>query len=842
VSALPVPLRIAARELRGGLKGFRIFLACLALGVAIIAGVGSLAEGVRTALREDARLLLGGDVEVSFTHREMTEDQRAALRAGGAVSRFAEMRAMGRTDDRRTLIELKAIDEAYPLLGDLMLETGPASRQDLANILGERDGARGVALERATMTRLGVNIGDTVRIGDAALVVRAVIVQEPDRTTNPITLGPRAMIAYDALASTGLVQPGSLVRYAYRVRLDRPEEARDFVRGLTAQFPDAGWRIRGLTDAAPGLQRWIDRIAMFLTLVGLTALLVGGVGVANAVRNYLDGKRHTIATLKCLGVTGRAVTAVYLTQIMALALLGVFVGIILGVALPALFGPLVARQVGVTARFGLYPAPLLLASLFGLLIALAFSLWPLGRAREIAPAALFRDIVAPTRSWPRPAIVLGTAASLAALAALTVMTTPDRFLALWFVLGAAGTFVLFWLAARAVAAVARHLRRIRQPAMRLALANMHRPGSTTPSIILSLGLGLTVLVLITQIQGNLLRELRTQLPAIAPSFFFIDIQPDQLAQFETAVRATPGLIDLRHVPSLRGRITRLNGTPIDQVRVSPEAQWAIGSDRGLTYAAHPPQDTRIVAGEWWPPDYNGPPLVSFDVNLARGMGLNLGDTITINVLGIEVDARIANLRVIDWTSLGINFTLVFAPGTLEGAPQTFIATAAVPRGQEDDLERRITEAMPNVSSIRIRNALATIEGVLSSIADAARVTAAVTLIAGILVLAGAMVATQRRRIYDAVVLKVLGARRRDVMVAFLIEFGLIGLAAGVVAAVIGTICAAGVMAAYFRFAFVPDMPMVATIVLTAVWVAGVLGLAGTWRALGQKPAPVLRHA
>lgn len=842
MNALPVSVRIAARELRGGLKGFRIFLACLALGVAIIAGVGSLAEGVRTALREDARMLLGGDVEVSFTHRQMTDEQRAALRAGGPVSMFAEMRAMARTDDRRILVELKAIDSAYPLLGDLTLETGPVTQQALGALLAPRDGLAGAVLERTTMTRLGLNTGDRIRVGDAEFAVRAVIVQEPDRTTNPITLGPRAMIAYDALASTGLVQPGSLIRYAYRIRLDAPDQAGAFVRGLTTRFPEAGWRIRGLTDAAPGLQRWIDRIAMFLTLVGLTALLVGGVGVANAVRNYLEGKRHTIATLKCLGVTGGAVTSVYLTQIMALALLGVVIGLMIGAVLPAIFGPLVAQQLGVAARFGLYPAPLLLASLFGVLIALAFSLWPLGRAREISPAALFRDIVAPTRIWPRRSLMLGTVVSLAGLAALTILTTPDRFLALWFVLGAAGTFLLFWLAARLVAAIARSLRRLRQPAIRLALANMHRPGSATPSIVLSLGLGLTVLVLIMQIQGNLLRELRTQLPAIAPSFFFIDIQPEQWEPFQAAVRATPGLIDLRHVPSLRGRITRLNATPVDQVRVAPEAQWAIGSDRGLTYSATPPQDTRIVEGAWWPTDYSGPPLVSFDVNLARGMGLNLGDTITINVLGIEVEARIANLRVIDWTNLGINFALIFAPGTLEGAPQTFIATASVPRSQEDDLERRITEAMPNVSSIRIRNALATIEGVLTSIGDAARVTAAVTLIAGMLVLAGAMVATQRRRIYDAVVLKVLGARRRDVIAAFLIEFGLIGLASGLVAAVIGTICAAALMAVYFRFAFIPDLPAVAAIVLIAICVAGALGLAGTWRAMGQKPAPILRHA
>jgi putative ABC transport system permease protein len=580
---------------------------------------------------------------------------------------------------------------------------------------------------------------------------------------------------------------------------------------------------------------------MFLTLVGLTALLVGGVGVANAVKNYLDGKRATIATLKCLGAPGTLIIRIYFAQIMILAVIGVAAGMAIGAVVPAIAGPLVASQIGVAVRTGLYPGPLLLAAAFGVLTATAFSLWPLARAREIPPAALFRDLVAPERRWPRFSYIALTALAIAGLAALTIGSAVDKKLAAGFVVAAAATFVLFRAAAWAIAAAARRVRGLRRPGLRLAFANMHRPGSPTGGIVMSLGIGLTVLVVITQVHGNFARELREQIPAIAPTFFFIDIQPDQVAAFDQIMRM-PGVRHMQRVPSLRARITALNGVPVETARIQADVRWATGSDRGLTYSTTPPEGSRVVAGEWWPADYSGPPLISFDANLARGMGLGVGDTMTFNVLGVEIEARIANLRAIDWSSLGINFTTVFAPGALEGAPQTWLATASVAPEAEDEIERLVTEQLPNASTIRVRAALATIDAMLGTISDAAGLTAGLTLVAGTLVLAGAMAASQRRRIYDAVVLKVLGARRRDVVAAFLIEFGLIGLAAAVVASAIGTVCAYVLWGIYLRVPFVFLPQTVIAVAVFAVLLVGGLGLAGTWRALGQKSAPVLRNA
>ncbi len=831
--------QLARREMRGGIRGFRVFMACLMLGVAAIAGVGSLADGVREGLRRDARMILGGDVELSFTHRSTTPEQAAFLASSGRVSEVLEMRAMARTADERALVELKAVDPVYPLVGTIDV----AGTRDLAAALARgADGRWGAAVEPAALTRLATSVGGTIRVGDAEFVVRATVENEPDRSANLFTLGPRVMIAREALGATALEQPGALIRYISRVVLAPGTDAQAWIEALKARFPDAGWRIRGESEAAPGLQRWIDRIAMFLTLVGLTALLVGGVGVANAVRSYLDARTASIATIKCLGAPGRLVLRLYLIQILAMAALGIAAGLVLGAAVPALAGPLLAERLGVEAGAGLHPPALVLAAAFGVATALAFALWPLARARETPPAALFRDLVAPTRRWPRAIYVWASAGAIAVLAGLAVATSIDRKLGLAFCVASVVCFAVFRLAAWLVSLAARRAGHVRNPALRLALANMHRPGSPTPGIVLSLGLGLTVLVLIAQVQGNFQRQLEEQLPQMAPSFFFIDIQPDQLAAFDRLVAGYPGIGEIRQVPSLRGRIVRLNGVPVEQAVVAPEAQWAVGSDRGLTYTGRMPPGTRLVAGDWWPEDYAGPPLVSMDAQVARGMGLGLGDTITINVLGREMEAKIANLRAIDWTSLGINFTLTFAPGALEGAPQTWIATAQVDAAGEDGLERAVTAALPNVSSIRVKRALATARDTIAAIAVAARATAAVTLAAGTLVLAGAILATQRRRTYDAVMLKVLGATRADVMRALLLEFALTGAAAASVAAVLGTLAAYLLISNYMRidFALLPGT-LAATIAGAAASVAAI-GLAGTWRALGQKAAPLLRNA
>ncbi|MCC7275479.1 MAG: ABC transporter permease [Alphaproteobacteria bacterium] len=832
---LPLAFRLARRELRGGIAGFRLFVACLALGVAAIAGVGSFAAAITAGLDADARRLLGGDVELRSVHRPIAEAARAALLAAGRVSEVVEMRAMARAGDRRTLVELKAMDDAWPLVGTV--ETEPAGGPEALL----RGPGRGILLDPALLGSLRVAVGDHVRIGDAEFTVRGTLLREPDRATTGIALGPPVVIRDVDMAATGLIQPGSLVSYRYRLVLPPGRDAAAFADALTARFPDAGWRARTPATAAPGLRSFIERLALYLTLVGLTALLVGGVGVANAVESFLERKRTTIATLKCLGAPAGTVLATYLIQVLAMAGLGVGIGLLIGAALPWAAAAAVGDHLPVAARTGLYPGPLALAAAFGMLTALAFALWPLGRARAMSAAELFRELVRPGRGRPAAAIVVAVGAAAAALAALAIASAPDRRLALWFVIGVGGGMALFRAAGWAVMAIARHLPRPGRPALRLALANLHRPGAATPSVVLSLGLGLSTLVAVALVQANMERQVREAMPAAAPTFFFIDIQPDQVAAFDALVAAHPGVERQDRVASLRGRITRIKGVPVDQAKVAPEAEWALRNERGLTYAAAPPAGSEVVAGEWWSADYRGPPLISLDAEIAKGLGLAVGDTMTINVLGREVTARIANLRRIGWTSLAINFTIVFAPGTLEGAPQTHIATARVSPDQEAALLNAVTDRFVNVSGIRVRDALDAVDGMLGDIAMATQATAAITLAAGLLVLAGAFAAGHHRRLRDAVILKVVGATRRQVLSAYLAEYGMLGLATAVVAASFGTLAAWFVLTGVMRapWAFLP-LPVAVT-AAAAVAATLAFGFAGTWRALGRKAAPFLRN-
>jgi len=833
-------LRLARRELRGGLAGFRIFLVCLMLGVAAIAAVGSVASAVRGGIAADARALLGGDVDVELNQRPASAAQIAFFAAAGELSATAGMRAMARpaAGGARVLVELKAVDGRYPLYGAVTL----SPEMKLAAALARRDGAWGAVAEAALIDRLGLRLGERIRVGTIDYELRAILAREPDRSAGLFSLGPRLMVGYDSLEATGLVQPGSQIHHHYRVRLAPGAGAAGWIADLNAAFPDAGWRIRGPDDAAPGIKRFVDRAGLFLALVGLSTLLVGGVGVGNAVRTYLEGKTATIATLKRLGAPGGLVFRTYLALVMGLALGGTALGLVVGGLAPAAMAGLLGDRFGVALRVALYPGPLLSAAVFGLLTALAFSLVPLTRARDASAAALFRGALAPVRWRPRAADAAALALTAAALAGLAIGTATDRRLALWFVAAAATALVVLRVAAWAASAAARRLNGgTRGPRLRLGLANLYRPGAPTGSVVPSLGLGLTVLVAVGLVHGNLVRQIEETMPAAAPSFYFIDIQPQQTAAFDALVAAQPGAAELYRVPMLRGRIAALAGVPVERIAPPPELAWVLRGDRGVTWSATPPPGTRLVAGDWWPAEYRGPPLISLDAEVAAGFGLTLGDSVSVNVLGREVTGTIANLREVDWATLAINFVMVFSPGLLDDAPQTHIATVRVAPEAEADVQRAVTDRFANVSAIRVKEALEAVGRMIGAVSTAVGATAAVTLLAGVLVLAGAVAADHRQRVYDAVVLKVLGATRADIAGAFLIEYGLIGLVAAAVAAALGS-----AVGHYFvtrvlhgDWVFLPGVVAVAALLGAALALA--LGFAGTWRALGRRAAPLLRN-
>ncbi|MFO0161815.1 MAG: ABC transporter permease [Alphaproteobacteria bacterium] len=831
MSNLSLAFRIARRELRGGLRGLRIVLACLALGVAAITAVGTLRAGVDAGLAADGARILGGDVEIASPYRPLTEAPRAWLAARGArISEVVTLRAMAVAESgQRMLVEVKAVDGAYPLFGTL--EVQPPVALAAGDIL----------LDPFIAEKLEVAPGAVLRIGEARFTFSATIAQEPDKVASPSLLGPRAMIALASLAETRLIQPGSLVTYEYRLALPPGVDRQRFIADLRRDFPESGWRIRSSDVAAPGVNRFLDRAAFFLTLASLTALLVGGIGIATGVSAWLEQRARTIATLRCLGAPPSLIFTTYLLQVMALALLGIVLGLVIGFGLTWAGAAALASILPVAPRIMPYPVPLLLAAAYGLLTALAFTLWPLGRAGSIPGAALFRDVVAPSSGRPSLGILAAILAAAGALSALVIGTAENPRFAAMFIVAVIGTLLLFRLGAGALMALARRLPHARRPALRLGLANLHRPGAPTPLMLVSLGVGLTVLAAIALIEGNLRRQLANEMPAAAPNFYFIDIQSDQIQAFEALARAQPGVTEIRSVPNLRARIVAVNGVPAEQVNATPETAWALRGDRGLTYSATPPEGAKLVAGAWWPPDYSGPPLVSFDAQLARGWGVGVGDTITVNVLGRDITLKIASLREIAWRGLGINYVLVASPGLLSAAPHTHIATMRNDVAQEATLLRLLTDRFPNVSGIRVRDALDQVVGLLEKIGFALSAVAGITLLAGLLVLAGAVAAGQRRRIRDAVVLKTIGATRGQIRASFLVEFGLLGLTAGLLAAAAGTAAAWGVVRLVMRadWVFLPGTLAITVLACMAITLG--FGYVGTAFALRAKAAPLLRN-
>jgi putative ABC transport system permease protein len=842
VNRIAFALRLARRELRSGLSGFRIFFACLVLGVAAIAGVGSLAQAMLTGLAAQGRELLGGDVSVELVHHTATPSELTFLSRNGRVSQTVSLRGMAYAlkdgaEAERQLIELKAVDRAYPLYGAVAL----TPRAQLQRILACNGNVCGAVAEQTLLDRLHLSVGGRMRIGLQDFRIAAVLQSEPDRISGGFSLGPHVLISTAALKRTGLVVLGSLIEYRYRVAMRPQASPAQFHAAAKSAFPDAGWEIRDRNDAAPGLRRFVEQITMFLTLVGLTALAVGGVGAAQAIGAFLDRKRAEIATLKSLGADGALIFLIFFAQVMAIALLAVVVGLAIGAALPFGVATLYGTKLPTPARFAIYPAPLMLAALFGLLSAVAFSVPPLARTREIAPASLFRDIVAPVRMRARlPYLALGGVVALAVLA-LALFISPSPIFAAWFLGGIAGALLVLRLIAAALRFVLRRLPRPRRAGLRLAIANLTRPGAATAGVIVALGLGLSLLATVMLIDRTISAQVEESLPGKAPTFYFIDIQPDEAAAFDRTIARFRSAEDYKRTPMIRGRITALNGVPSAKAKVDAGARWALNGDRGITYAAAPPKGTDITEGKWWPPNYAGPTLISFDAELAEGMHLKLGDSITLNVLGREMQGRIANFRDVDFSNGRQNFVLILSPGLIDKAPHTFLATVRVPPRDEEPMYRTITDRFPNISTVRVKDAIAQVNGLLQQLGDGVRAASLVTILAGLLVLAGALAAGQRARIYDSTVLKVLGATRARIASVYAMEYGLIGLITAALALGAGTLAAWLVAREVFDVPFAFDLGAALLTVVGGAAATLLFGLAAAWSALSTRPADHLRN-
>ena len=834
--SLALAARFARREMRGGLRGFRLFLACLALGVAAIAAVGSVRAAIEAGLAREGASLLGGAAELDFTYRFATDVERAWMQTrADAVSEIVEFRSMAVVGDDRALTQIKAIDDLYPLVGQV--ELVPA--MPLETALSVQDGVPGAVMERALSDRLGLVPGDRFQLGNKTFRFSAALTREPDSAASGFALGPRTLLKRAALEGSGLLSPGTLFNSKYRLALSPDADLAALQAQAEAAFSNAGMRWTDARNGAPGVAQFVDRLGAFLILVGLSGLAVGGVGVAAAVRAYLQGKTAVIATLRALGASRATIFQTYFIQIGTLSVVGVALGLTLGAFVPLLLAPVIEARLPVPAAFTLYPQPLIEAALYGLLTALVFTLWPLARSEDVRAATLFRDAWTGARPLP-PWRYLGVIFMLTVtLIGLAGWFNGSWWLTLWTLGGIAAALAILAISAALLRFLAGRLARLSRgrPRLRWALAAISGPGEGASAVVLSLGLGLSVLAAVGQIDGNLRTAISGNLPDVAPSYFFVDIQKDQMSGYSRRLESDPAVSRVDSAPMLRGVITRINGNPATEVAGD---HWVLHGDRGVTYAATPPPRTKITAGTWWTEEYAGPPLISFAAEEAEEMGLKIGDTLTVNILGRDITGTIASFREVDFSTAGIGFILALNPAALAGAPHTFISTVYAEEQAEAAILRDLAREYPNITAIRVRDAIDRVSSVLASLAAATSYGALATLVTGFIVLIGAAAAGASARTYEAAVLKTLGASRRQIAASFILRAALLGLFAGGVALFAGILGGWAVSRFVMETDFTVIWPSALLIVAGGISATVLAGLGFALKSLNARPAQVLR--
>ena len=829
---LNILARLALAELRSGLQGFRIFLACLFIGVASIASVGALSNRLSEGMRQEGQPLLGGDIEIAMPYRALNKAEEDYIRGLGKVSQVLTLRGMASAQGKAALVEVKAVDQLYPLYGQFELASG----ENLQALLSEGK----VVVDPLLLQRLGLASGDKIKLGETEFIIATTIKKEPDLISSGFAFGPRLLLSHESLKKAALLQPGSLANLRFKIALDNSQNWQSLTESTKEKFPDSGWRVRGRDQAAPQLTRGLDQLTLFLTLAGLTTLITGGIGIANAVKAFLDGRQKTIAIFKSLGATRAQVLGIYLIEILLVASLGIAAGLIFGMFMPLLVAYLASDLLPIPIATGIAWPALLLAAIFGYLAVFAFALWPLGRAIEGPAAILLRGGENIRKQLPDKRLWLIIALCFVALSALAYFGFSARMITLYYLAGLAIAFVLLAILGQLMMKATQYIPRPRQPVFALALANLYRPGSATPAMTLALGLGLTLFVAIGQVQLSLSRELQMNLPQRAPSFFFIDVNDAIEPAFSAALQAQEGVSDIERVPRLMGRITKVKDLDASEVKPTGDGVWALRGDRGITYSQDIPENSKLVAGEWWPKNYQGPPLVSMTKDVAEGIGVTVGDQIGVNVLGREITATISSLREVEWRSLGINFVLVFDPSALAGAPKSWLMTAQVPPASEGDVLNQLALEFPAVTAVRVRDALDVAETIITGFLRGLDAGSIVTLITGTLVLMGALAGSVASRARDAVVLKTCGVTRRELIAAFAVEYALIGFVAACFALITGSLAAWAQLYWVFEVNLIFAPLSAGLTAFMALMIAILAGLMVTWRALSLPPAQILR--
>ncbi len=825
-------LQIAIKDLKGGFRRLVIFLLAIIIGVSAIASVQIISSSVKSALKRDAKLLLGGDIEVSQLYASLSDEELAYVKTLGEVSLVSELRTNARANGRTSLIELKVVDGNYPLIGKVEL----VDKSSLKEVLK----AGKVVIADDLSTRLNVSVGNALNIAGNNMVIGAIIKKLPDVVSDIFVLGPKVLMSQETFKSTVLSQPGSLIKYRYRILLKEEYLGQDMEAKLKARFPKASWRIRNYQNINPSLNDNIQNLTMFFAFAALSALLTGGIAISSSVTAYLNRKQNIIAILKTLGAPGNMIAKIFFAELLIIGILGLLLGIILGLGF-AMTGIYLSESF---IPFKITPVisldSIILVAVLGVLTIIGFSYIPIAQSTMVSPTSLFRGVITNLPKAKFRHIIITSLIALL-LAVSILVFSHVKILGLWFIIGTFIASFSFYIFAKIFLSIIKHIKPS-NPVINFALRNLLRPGSGTIPITIALGLGLTVLITVSLINSIIERQVSSSLPRQAPTHFFIDIPSMQKDYFQEYMEKIADTANFESMPMVRGNISKIKGKEAKESDINPEARWALRSERGLTFASTPPKGTVITEGSWWPENYNGPALISMDENLAKNMGLKIGDSLTYNVLGEEIEGKIANLRKVEYQRFTINFATIFSSGALDHLPYSYLATIrADSEDAEKNIEAVISEKFQFIVMIKVKDALDDVSGLIKNFGIAIRVVAFMTVIAGILALTGAITATQERRIYDNTVLKVLGATKRYLTAIYLIEFFILGIAILVISSILSIAATYSIISLFRLLEFYFSLKTLVAVATTVFFMVIGIAYAENLRILKVRPAFYLRN-
>ncbi|MCI0434838.1 MAG: FtsX-like permease family protein [Gemmatimonadetes bacterium] len=840
--------RLARRELRSTWRRTGVYTGAITLGVAALVAINSYRVGVVDAVLNESRALLGADVRVS-SGRVFPDSVVAvvdsAARARVPVARVTGTISMALAASGRTrLLQIRGVEPGYPFYG--AIETDPIGLWPL-------DGAASDALvERALLVALDVEVGDSLRIGERAFRIAGVLTRPPIEIGFRSAIAPRVFIPAPQLAGAGLLGFGSLADHEVYLRLPDDVERQQFVDRNHGLFARQQVRMVTAQDEGEELAEGLAAVTRFLGLVGLTALLLGGLGVGSAVHVFVRDKRTTIAVLRCLGATQGTAFAAYLGQAALLGLAGAALGAVLGIAIQAVLPFVLGSTIPVEVPFRVFWSHVAAGLGIGVWVSIVFALLPLLEVRGIPPLQALRYAVeeAPRRFDIGRLAAFG--ALLASVLALALLQAPEPGVGFAFAGGLAGVLLLLRTAAWMLMRAVRRLfpRRASYP-IRQGVASLFRPDNQTAAVTVALGFGVFLIAAILSIQRSLLVVFRVDDVAAGPDVIAFDIQADQragvIAAFTAAGLEAPGM-----TPIVPARIARVNGETVEQIlsgaRASEVEPWAYRREYRHTYRAQLSAAESLVAGEWWDDSSVGPPAgrlprISVEAEIASSLGISVGDTITWDLQGARIETRVASIRSVDWARFDTNFFVVFEPGVLEAAPQTFIAIARVGDAERiAALQRDIVRSHPNVSMLDLTLVQDVMQRIVNRVTLAIRFMGLFCVAGGILVLAGALSASRFQRLRETVLLRTLGATRRQIRQVLFTEYAALGSLAGIAGTGLGAVAAWLLVRFFFELRFDLDvLPLLWLLAGTAVLAIGI-GVTGSRSVVRRPPLAVLREA